>query len=327
MLDSFSPRKVLTTLALGAGLVAAQFPPQGPPQGQFQGPPQGQAQGPPQGAPQGQPGLQTITDFGEVYNTQLKLQAYIPSNLPASPSIILALHMCGGTGEQYFQQTNYKSMADQKGVVVLYPSSPKDSNCWDVASKQTLTHDGQGDSQALINMVDWAIKQFKADPKKVFVTGSSSGCMMTNVMAATYPDRFAAATCYSGVAAGCMAGAPGSSPSSSGRVCSDGKVMKSGEDWAAQVRAMYPGYNGSYPRFKTFHGTADYFVFYQNFLEQVKEWSTIHGVQSTGKQTDGQGYTTETFGDGSKFVSVSAEGVGHTVPVHPELDFQWFGLN
>lgn len=96
MLDSFSPRKVLTTLALGAGLVAAQFPPQGPPQGQFQGPPQGQAQGPPQGAPQGAPqgqaALQTITDFGEIYNTQLKLQAYIPSNLPASPSIILAVN-------------------------------------------------------------------------------------------------------------------------------------------------------------------------------------------------------------------------------------------
>jgi len=91
MLDSFSPRKVLTTLALGAGLVAAQFPPQGPPQGQFQGPPQGQAQGAPQGAPQAQAGLQTITDFGEIYNTQLKLQAYIPSNLPASPSIILAV--------------------------------------------------------------------------------------------------------------------------------------------------------------------------------------------------------------------------------------------
>ena len=79
MLDSFSPRKVLTTLVLGAGLVAAQFPPQGQPQGQ------------PQGAPQSQAGLQTITDFGEVYNTQLKLQAYIPSNLPASPSIILAV--------------------------------------------------------------------------------------------------------------------------------------------------------------------------------------------------------------------------------------------
>ncbi|RGP66693.1 putative feruloyl esterase b precursor [Fusarium sporotrichioides] len=296
MVDSFSPRKLLATLTLGAGLVTAQ--------------------------------LQTITDFGPTFNTQLQLQAYIPANLPANPAVILALHMCGGNGEQYFQQTNYQSLADQKGVVVLYPSSPKDDNCWDVASTQTLTHDGQGDSQVLVSMVDWAINQFQADPKKVFVTGSSSGCMMTNVLAATYPDRFVAATCYSGVAAGCMAGAPGSSPNSSGRVCSDGKVIKSGEEWASQVRAMYPGYNGSYPRFKTFHGEADYFVFYQNFLEQVKEWSAVHGVSSTSKEANSPqgGYTTEIFGDGTQFVAVSAAGVGHTVPVHPDLDFQWFGL-
>jgi acetylxylan esterase len=91
---------------------------------------------------------------------------------------------------------------------------------------------------------------------------------------------------------------------------------------------MYPGYSGSYPRFKTFHGTADYFVFYQNFLEQIKEWSTIHGVSSTRTETNSPqgGYTTEIFGDGTKFVAVSAAGVGHTVPVHPDLDFQWFGL-
>jgi acetylxylan esterase len=59
MLDSFSPRKLLTTLTLGAGLVAAQ--------------------------------LQTITNFGPTYNTQLQLQAYIPSNLPANPAVILAV--------------------------------------------------------------------------------------------------------------------------------------------------------------------------------------------------------------------------------------------
>jgi acetylxylan esterase len=83
MLDSFSPRKVLTTLILGAGLVAAQFPPQGPPQGM--------PQGMPQGAPQAPAQLQTITNFGPTYNTQLQLQAYIPSRLPANPAVILAV--------------------------------------------------------------------------------------------------------------------------------------------------------------------------------------------------------------------------------------------
>ncbi|KAF4334950.1 feruloyl esterase B precursor (subclass of the carboxylic acid esterase) [Fusarium beomiforme] len=295
MLDYLSPRKLLTQLSLGASLVAAQ--------------------------------LQTITNFGSTYNTQLIMQAYIPSNLPSSPAVVLALHPCGGSGSGYFQQTQYRSFADSRGVILIYPSSQKDSNCWDVASAKTLKHDGQGDSQVLVSMVDYVIKTYKADPKKVFVTGSSSGCMMTNVLAATYPDRFAAATCYSGVAAGCMAGSPGSSPISSDRVCSDGKIRKTGQEWANQVRAMYPGYSGSYPRFKTYHGTADYLVFYQNLLEQIKEWSTIQGVSFTRNETSTpqSGYTTMIYGDGTKFVAVSAAGVGHTVPVHGDLDFKCNG--
>jgi acetylxylan esterase len=36
--------------------------------------------------------------------------------------------------------------------------------------------------------------------------------MKTNVIIALYPDLFAAATCYSGVVAGCLAGSPSSSP-------------------------------------------------------------------------------------------------------------------
>ncbi|KAF4446191.1 Vegetative incompatibility protein HET-E-1 [Fusarium austroafricanum] len=300
MLDFLSPRKLLTQLTLSAGLVAAQ--------------------------------LQTITNFGPTYNTQLTMQAYIPNNLPSSPAVMLAgiqLHACGGNGPGYFQATKYRSLADSRGVILIFPSSQKDFNCWDVASTKTLKHDGQGDSQVLVSMVDYVIKTYKADPKKVFVTGTSSGCMMTNVLAATYPDRFAAATCYSGVAAGCMAGSPGSSPISSDRVCSDGKIIKTGQQWASQVRSMYPGYSGSYPRFKTWHGTADNLVFYQNFLEQIKEWSTIHGVSFTRNETSTpqSGYTTMIYGDGTKFVAVSAAGVGHVVPTNENLDFKWFGLN
>jgi acetylxylan esterase len=297
MLDFLSPRKLFTQLTLGAGLVAAQ--------------------------------LQTINNFGPTYDTRLIMQAYVPSNLPANPAVVLALHPCGGSGQGYFQQTSkYRSLADSRKVILIYPSSQKDSNCWDVASTKTLKHGGQGDSQVLISMIDYAINTWKADRNKIFVTGSSSGCMMTNVLAATYPDRIAAATCYSGVAAGCMAGSPGSSPISSDRKCSDGKIVKSGQEWANQVKAMYPGYNGAYPRFKTWHGTVDYLVTIQNLQEQIKEWSTLHGVSLTSSQqsTPQPNYTTMIYGDGTKFVAVSAAGVGHTVPVHEDDDFAWFRL-
>ncbi|KAK9414794.1 hypothetical protein SUNI508_10912 [Seiridium unicorne] len=81
----------------------------------------------------------------------------------------------------------------------------------------------------------------------MYATGSSSGCMMTNVLLAVYPDVFAAGSCYSGVAAGCFAGSSGNSPITSNRTCANGNVNKSGAEWAAQVHVMYPSYNGTYP--------------------------------------------------------------------------------
>jgi acetylxylan esterase len=108
-------------------------------------------------------------------------------------------------------------------------------------------------------MINYTISKYSADATKVFVTGSSSGCMMTNVMMATYPNLFAAASCYSGVAAGCLAGSPGASPQSADPKCANGQVVKTGSEWAAVVKAMYPAYNGTYPRLATWHGTADTF--------------------------------------------------------------------
>lgn len=224
--------------------------------------------------------------------------------------------------------TKYNSFADTKGFIVLYPSSPKDNNCWDVATTRSLTRDGGGDSQGLSNMVKWAVTTYNADPTKVFVTGSSSGCMMSNVMAATYPDMFSAVSCYSGVAAGCLAGSPGSSPTTADPTCANGQIVKTGEQWAAQVRAMYPGYNGQYPRVQVWHGEADFFVHYKNMAEIMKQWSAIHGVSLTKNNTDTpiNGYTQMIYGDGTKLVGYSARGVGHTVPVREEDDLAWFGI-
>ncbi|KAK1573016.1 PHB depolymerase family esterase [Colletotrichum navitas] len=270
--------------------------------------------------------LQRVTNFGS-NPTGLTMDISVPANLAASPAIILALHPCGGSGPSYANQANYITPSDSKRTfVVIYPSSTKDFNCWDVASSATLRHDGGGDSAGLANMVRYAITRYNADPKRIFVTGSSSGCMMTNVLSATYPDIFAAATCYSGVAAGCLAGSPGSSPISADPRCANGQINKTGAQWAAQVRDMYPGYSGTYPRLQTYHGTADSVVRYPNLAEQLKEWSTIHGVSFTGNKTSASGYTQMTYGDGTKLVGISAQGVGHTVPVQRDEDLKWFGL-
>lgn len=225
--------------------------------------------------------------------------------------------------------TKYTSLADTHGFIAIFPSSTHDGNCWDVASSKSLTHEGGGDSNGLANMLRYTISKYNVDPAKVFVTGTSSGGMMTNVMSVVYPDLVSAGSVYSGVAAGCLAGSPGSSPQSANPDCANGKIIKSAEQWVAQVKAMYPNYSGTYPRVQVWHGTADTLVTYPNLGEEIKEWSGLHSVTFTRNNTNTpqSGYTQIVYGDGTKFTAYSAVGVGHTVPVHEGVDLAWFGIS
>lgn len=237
------------------------------------------------------------------------------------------LHACSFDGPFYNQENNYTAYADDRGFIALFPSSPNHDKCWDVSSKESLTHDGNGDSTGLANMVKWAISEYNADPTRIYVTGSSSGCMMTNVLCGTYPDMFAAASCYSGVPAGCLAGS-GSSPGSGDPSCGIGNLTKTGEEWAEQVYAMYEGYEGLYPKTMIWHGTADDMISYNNLAETLKQWSTVLNVSWTKNITDTPflNYTEMVYGDGSKLLGWSAVGVGHTVPCDVARDLDWFDI-
>jgi acetylxylan esterase len=122
--------------------------------------------------------LKQVTDFG-ANSSKTKMYIYVPSKLAASPPIVVAIHYCTGTANAYYSGSPYAQLADQKGFIVIYPESPYSGTCWDVSSKAALTHNGGGDSNSIANMVTYALSQYKGDASKVFVTGSSSGAMMT----------------------------------------------------------------------------------------------------------------------------------------------------
>ena len=68
----------------------------------------------------------------------------------------------------------------------MYADSPRSGKCFDVASAATLKHDGGGDSQGIASMIKYAIANYGVSSSHVYVTGTSSGAMMTNVMAGSY---------------------------------------------------------------------------------------------------------------------------------------------
>jgi acetylxylan esterase len=169
--------------------------------------------------------LQQVSNFG-TNPTGVQMFVYKPSKLASPLPLIVAIHYCSGTAPAYFGGTQYANLADTYGYIVIYPDAPDSGGCWDVHTNATLTHNGGGDSIAIASMVKYAIQNYGVDSKRVYMTGSSSGAMMTNVLAGAYPDIFAAGVAFSGVPYGCFAG--------SGlwnSQCAQGSLSKTAQQW------------------------------------------------------------------------------------------------
>ncbi|OCL02474.1 carbohydrate-binding module family 1 protein [Glonium stellatum] len=262
--------------------------------------------------------LQQITNSGISNPTNVGFYMYVPNNLATKPGVVTAIHMCTGTAQSYYSSTPYATLAEQYGFIVIFPSSPHSGTCWDVSSQATLTHGGGGDSNAIANMVTWTISKYNADTSKIFVTGTSSGAMMTNVMAATYPELFQAASVYSGVPAGCFVSS------------SNGQVNDTPTQWANVVKSMYSGYTGSHPKMQIYHGSADTTLYPANYNETIKQWCGVFRYDytkpiTTENNVPQQNYYRYTFGP--ELQGIYAIGVGHTVPVQGTEDMKWFGFS
>jgi poly(hydroxyalkanoate) depolymerase family esterase len=268
--------------------------------------------------------LQEITDFGP-NPTNLQMHLYVPDTLAADPAVLVGLHWCSGTGPDFFNGTQYAALADQYGFIVIYPSASTSDHCWDVHSEAALTHGGGSDPQGILSMVEYVEQQYGADPDRVFATGHSSGGMMTNVMLGSYPDVFRAGSASAGVPFGCFAGEPTWSTE-----CATGTIIRTPQEWGDLVRAAYPGYEGPWPRMQLWHGTEDDVLYFQNFEEEIKQWTDVHGVSRTPTATEPDtpepDWTLTRYGDG-QVEAIRAEGGPHNIAIHAEEVIHFFGLD
>ncbi|KAH8593904.1 carbohydrate esterase family 1 protein [Bisporella sp. PMI_857] len=266
-----------------------------------------------------------IKNFGP-NPTNVTFYIYVPAKLQPNPPIVVDPHWCHGTAQAAFAGSQLATLADTYGYIVIYPDAPHDvDDCWDVSSKQTLTHNGGGDSLGIVSMVRYTLATYYGNPKRVFSYGVSSGAMMTNVLLGAYPDVFAAGSAWAGVAFGCFAGDGFAVWSDA---CATGKIIKTGAEWKAIVEAAYPEYKGWRPKLQIFHGSADEVLYVQNFQEEIKEWTAVLGLPSSPVQTlqnnPQSNWTTYIYGDA--FQATLAGGVTHNIPVDANIAVKWFDL-
>ncbi|MEU7918856.1 extracellular catalytic domain type 1 short-chain-length polyhydroxyalkanoate depolymerase [Micromonospora zamorensis] len=272
--------------------------------------------------------LTQVTNFG-TNPTNLQMHLYVPDRVATRPAILLAMHYCTGTGPAFHSGTQYASLADRYGFIVIYPSATRSSKCWDVYSPQALRRGGGSDPVGLMSMVEYVRQRYSADPARIFATGTSSGAMMTNVMLGVYPDVFAAGASFAGVPFGCFATGGSSEWNSQ---CANGQLIKTPQQWGDLVREAYPGYTGQRPRMQIWHGTNDETLRYPNFGEQVKQWTDVHGLSQTPTFTDTpqSGYTRTRYGSSGAMAPVEAismQGVSHNLPVDAAQVIRFFGLD
>uniref|UniRef100_UPI002023A639 extracellular catalytic domain type 1 short-chain-length polyhydroxyalkanoate depolymerase n=1 Tax=Acrocarpospora catenulata TaxID=2836182 RepID=UPI002023A639 len=274
--------------------------------------------------------LVEVTNFG-TNPTNLRMHIYVPDNVQPNPPILVAVHYCTGSGQAFYSGTQFASLADQYGFIVIYPTATRSGSCFDVSSPQALTHNGGSDPVGIVSMVRWAVQNRGGDANRVYVTGASSGGMMTNVLIGAYPDVFKAGAAFMGVPFACFATTDGSSWNSQ---CSSGQRIMTPQQWGDLVRNAFPGYSGARPPMQIWHGTTDTTLAYPNFNEQIKQWTNVHGLSQTPTSTDTpqSGWTRTRYRDSGgnlKVEAISIANTGHSLPLSGQaaMAIQFFGLN
>src|SRR5262245_42713303 len=116
--------------------------------------------------------LRELTGFG-ANPGNLRMFAYAPEHLPSKAALVIALHGCTQTSDEYDHGTGWSSLADRLGFAVVYPqqqpaNNPKNCFSWflpgDIAR-------GDGEGRSMWGRVEDAIRKLLADRRSACVTG------------------------------------------------------------------------------------------------------------------------------------------------------------
>ena len=274
--------------------------------------------------------LVEIIGFGQ-NPTNLRMHVYAPDVLLSPPPILVAIHYCTGSGPTFFNGTEFRTLADQYGFIVIYPSATRSGQCFDVSSPQALRRNGGSDPVGIMSMVTYVIQSYGANANRVYVTGASSGAMMTNVMLGNYPDVFKAGAAFMGV--------PHSLLRNHRRFDVEFPMRErpAHHDGTAMGRSRARGDSrllGSTVTHATLHGTNDTTLRYPNFGEEIKQWTNVLGRIQTPSSTDmpQSGWTRTRYGGtgvGAPVEAISLNGAGHDLPLAGQapMAIQFFGLD
>ncbi|MBP0450485.1 PHB depolymerase family esterase [Kitasatospora sp. RG8] len=260
---------------------------------------------------------QQVTGFG-ANPGNLAMYAYTPAGLPTGAPLVVALHGCVQTANDYYRNSGWTKFADLYGFAVVFPQTGSANNSLSCFSWFDASKDGRGSGEAasVVEMVAKARSLYGSDGHRVFVTGLSAGGGMAADLLADYPDVFAGGAIDSGLPAHCA------TTQSAASGCQNTDQRLTPAQWGDKVRRADPGYAGPWPRVAIWQGSADTTVKPVNATELRDQWTDVWGIGQNASATRSlPGSTTQSvYNDANGRAAValySVAGMGHGLAVSP----------
>lgn len=130
---------------------------------------------------------------------------YIPAGRARAPRpLIVMLHGCRQTPDDFAAGTRMNELADEYNLLIAYPAQSAAANpsrCWNWFKPEDQVR-GSGEPGLIAGIIGQIAEEHTLDRARIYVAGLSAGGAQAAILAAAYPDLFAAVCVHSGLACG-----------------------------------------------------------------------------------------------------------------------------
>ncbi|WP_128475846.1 extracellular catalytic domain type 1 short-chain-length polyhydroxyalkanoate depolymerase [Halorussus pelagicus] len=220
---------------------------------------------------------------------------YVPDGVGAGDPLVVMLHGCSQTADQFREETRMNEVADREGFAVIYPDQYNARNgllCWNWYYDANTTR-GNGEAAVIAGMTQETVEAEGLDPDRVYVAGLSAGAAMVPNMLAEYADIYAAGGVHSGLEYDAAETSYGGTTA-----MSDGGPDPQSQGTQAYESMEDYGITSELPTI-VFHGTDDTTVDPINGHQAAEQATQTNDLAADGTDDDGIDYDADVVRDGT----------------------------